>query len=93
MLKELGRQFGQRSWKANWQGNPIREAVVEFPPHGASYLGGCPNAKYAGCRSGEARRRDLVPRGFSEWSNTKGGPRCRACPPVGVDKQRRNQDQ
>ena len=37
-------------------------AVVEFSPNGTSYLGGCPNAEYAGCRRGEAHSDDSVPK-------------------------------
>lgn len=40
-------------------------AVVEFPPNGTSYLGGCPNAEYARCRRWEAQCDDLVPKAQS----------------------------
>lgn len=55
-LEELGRQYGK---KPNYM-----VAVVEFPPNGTSYLGGCPNAEYARCRRWEAQCDDLVPKAF-----------------------------
>ena len=40
-------------------------------------LAGCPNAKYAGCREGEARCDDLAPRVHLEWQNAKKRLSCR----------------
>lgn len=62
-VKELERQYSR--------GTEFMIALVEFPPNGASYLGECPNAEYAGCRRGEARCSDSIPRALLDWLNAK----------------------
>ena len=75
--RDLGRKDGQRTWKQYRRRTQSIVAVVEFPPNGASFLGGCPNAEYAGCRRGEARSDDLIPRAPLDWQVTKGRLLCR----------------
>ena len=76
--RDLGNNYGQRTWKGNIdKRTEFMIALVEFPPNGASSLGGCPNAEYAGCLRGEARCSDSIPRAPLDWLNAKERLSCR----------------
>ena len=76
--RDLERKYGSKNLERQYsKRTEFMVALVEFPPNGASFLGGCPNAEYAGCRRGEARCSDSIPRAPLDWLNAKERLSCR----------------